>query len=48
MFLADTMKGVQSFDYIEQFETVTKEYTESILKELFKKENKVMSVVEPN
>ncbi len=48
MFLADTMKGVQSFDYIEQFETVTKEYTENILKELFKKENKVMSVVEPN
>ncbi len=48
MFLADTMKGVQSFDYIEQFETVTKEYTENILKELFKKENEVMSVVEPN
>ncbi len=48
MFLADTMKGVQSFDYIEQFETVTKEYAENILKDLFKKENKVMSVVEPN
>lgn len=48
MFLADTMKGVQSFDYIEQFETVTKEYAENVLKDVFKKENEVMSVVEPN
>ena len=48
MFLADTMKGVQSFDYIEQFETVTKEYTQNVLKDIFKEENKILSIIEPN
>ncbi len=48
MFLADTMKEVQSFDYIEQFETVTKEYAEEILKDIFKEENKILSIIEPN
>ena len=48
MFLADTMKKVQSFDYIEEFETVTKEYTQNILNEMFKNENKVLSIIEPN
>lgn len=36
MFLADTMKEVQSFDYIEEFETVTKEYAQDILRIIFK------------
>ena len=48
MFLADSMKQINSFDYIEEFETVTKEYTENILKEIFKKENQILSIVEPN
>ena len=48
MFLADTMKKVQSFDYIEKFETVTKEYTEQILEEVFQEENKILSIIEPN
>lgn len=48
MFLADTMKQVQSFDYIEQFESVTKEYTKNILQTVFKPENKILSVIEPN
>ena len=48
MFLADSMKKIHSFDYIEQFETVTKEYTENILKTIFKEENKILSIVEPN
>lgn len=48
MFLADTMKGIHSFDYIEQFETVTKEYAQNILKTIFKPENKILSIVEPN
>ena len=47
MFLADTIKGVQTFDYIEQFETVTKEYTQEILKSVFKEENEILSVVNP-
>ena len=45
MFLADSIKGVNSFDYIEKFNEVTKEYTEGILKNVFKRENMIMSVV---
>ena len=45
MFLADSMKGINSFDYIDEYDHVTKEYTEKILKNVFKKENMVMSVV---
>ena len=45
MFLADKMKGINSFDYIEKYTTVTKEYTEDVLKNVFKKENMVMSVI---
>lgn len=48
MFLADSFKGINSFDYIEEYETVTKEYAESILKDIFKEENRIMSVIEPN
>ena len=48
MFLVDTMKKVQSFDYIEEFETVTKEYTQNVLNEMFKNKNKVLSIIEPN
>ena len=42
MFLADKMKGINSFDYIEEFNTVTKEYTESILKEVFIEKNEIL------
>lgn len=48
MFLADSFKGINSFDYIEEYDTVTKEYAQSILKELFQEENRIMSVIEPN
>ena len=45
MFLADKMKGINSFDYIENFNSVTKDFTEEILRNVFKKENMVMSVI---
>ena len=48
MFLADNMKQINSFDYIEDFESVTKQYTEEILKDIFKEENEILSVVAPN
>ena len=48
MFLADSFKGINSFDYIEEYDTVTKQYAESILKDIFKEENRIMSVIEPN
>ena len=48
MFLADSIKGINSFDYIEEFETVTKEYTEAVLKDILKEENEAVSIIEPN
>lgn len=47
MFLADSLKGINSFDYIEEFETVTKEYTQNVLENVFKKENEVISIINP-
>ena len=45
MFLSDYFKGIDSFDYIEQYNTVTEEYTTEILNEIFDEKNMVMSVV---
>ena len=45
MLLSDYFKGIQSFDYIEQFQTVTMEYTKQILEEVFDEKNNIMSVV---
>ena len=45
MFISDYFKGINSFDYLENFSQVTKEYTENILKEVFKEENMVISIV---
>jgi len=46
MFLADTVKGIQSFDYIEQYDQITKEYAEQILKNIFTEDKMVISIVE--
>ena len=45
MFLSDKMKGIDSFDYIEKYNEVTKEYSENVLKNVFKKENMAISVI---
>ena len=45
MFLSDKMKQINSFDYIEEYFQVTKEYTEDVLKNVFKTENMILSVV---
>lgn len=45
MFLADKMKQINSFDYIEEYNSVTKEYTEDVLKNVFKTDNMIMSVI---
>ena len=39
MLLSDYFKGIQSFDYIEQFQTVTLEYTKQILEEVLMKKD---------
>ena len=45
MFLSDKMKQINSFNYIEEYFQVTKEYTEDVLKNVFKTENMILSVV---
>lgn len=45
MFVADYFKGINSFDYIENYTQVTKDYTEKILNEVFKEEQTVISIV---
>ena len=45
MFVADYFKGINSFDYIENYTQVTKEYAQKILEEVFKEEQTVLSIV---
>lgn len=45
MFISDYFKGINSFDYLENFSQVTKEYAENVLKEVFKEENMVISII---
>ena len=45
MFLADYMKKINSFDYLEEYKLVTREYAQQILKETFKDENMAVAVI---
>ncbi len=45
MFLADYFKGINSFDYLEEMKGITVEYLEQILKDVFKEEKMILSVV---
>lgn len=45
MFLADYFKGINSFDYLEEIEGITVEYLEQILKDVFKEEKMILSIV---
>ncbi len=45
MFLADHFKGINSFDYLEEIGGITAEYLEQILKDVFKEEKMVISIV---
>ena len=46
MFLADYFKGINSFEYLEEYETVSKEYAQQVLNEVFKEEKEIISIVE--
>lgn len=48
MFLADSIKGVNSFDYADKFDDITIDYVMEILYEVFKEENTVLSIVKGN
>ena len=45
MLLSDYFKGINSFDYIEQYQTVTKEYAKEILQEVFDEKRSILSVI---
>ena len=45
MFLADYFKGINSFDYIEQIGSISKQYAEQILDEVFDENKMVLSIV---
>ena len=45
MFLADFFKEINSFDYLEEINTVNEQYTEQILKEIFDDKKMIISVI---
>ena len=45
MFITDYFKGINSFDYLEEYSEVSKEYVEQILNDVFKEEKTVISIV---
>lgn len=45
MFLADYFKGIYSFDYLEEIESIHVEYLNQVLKDVFKREKMVLSTV---
>lgn len=45
MFLSDFMKGINSFDYLEEIETIDINFVNQILRDNFKREKMVLSVV---
>ena len=45
MFLADYFKGINSFDYIEEINSINVEYLNQVLKDVFKENKMVLSIV---
>ena len=45
MFLADTVKQINSFDYVNEFDNITMDYAKDILNELFVEDKMVLSVI---
>lgn len=45
MFLADSMKGINSFDYLEEIEGINVEYLKQVLEDVFKENKMVISIV---
>lgn len=46
MFLSDYFKGINSFDYLEEYNQVTKEFVEQVLMDVLNEEKMVVSIVE--
>ena len=47
MFLADFFKGINSFDYLENYNQITKDYTQQLLKQVLANEKQVISIINP-
>jgi len=47
LFVIYYFRNINPLDYFEEFESLSKEYVENILKEIFKEENKVISIINP-
>ncbi|MBP3597652.1 MAG: insulinase family protein [Clostridia bacterium] len=47
-FIGKYFKGINLFDYLEEFESLNKEYVEEVLRNVFKEEKKVISIINPN
>ena len=45
MFLVDYFKGINSFDYLEEIESINVEYLKQVLNNVFKEEKMVLSIV---
>lgn len=45
MFLSDTFKGINSFEYLEEIEALNVEYLKQVLEDVFKEEKMVLSTV---
>ena len=45
MFISDYFKGINSFDYVEEIQSINKEYLNEILKDVFKEQKMVISIV---
>lgn len=45
LFLSDSLKGINSLEYIDKFDEVTLEYVNEILEKLFKQNESVISIV---
>ena len=48
MFLTDYFKGINSFEYLENYSTIEKKYVMQILNEIFREDNMILSVINPN
>ncbi|MGN1298908.1 MAG: EF-P 5-aminopentanol modification-associated protein YfmH [Candidatus Scatovivens sp.] len=47
MALSNFFKGINIFDYFEEFNSIDKKYIEDLLKEVFNEEKKVISITNP-
>ena len=47
MFISDYFKGINSFEYLENYNQITKEYVDQVLKEIFIEEKQVISIINP-